>query len=845
MNFDLMLTHREFFWRNIPCRALLYIDEHSKFTAAHPRSRILIRESVRNPKLLPTIHVNAELEEVDDDKSLYDEDSQECDAAFFDCMGSTACTDCFDQMIENTIDWAGVTQDTQCDTVVAALQKKNICTTLGTGQSTDRTLFCKTFKSCVEFDAASVYNKTEVILDCNALDKCDWPGIHKSFIGDGVCQDAYYNTCYNTKVCGYDYGDCCKDTCERQKSGFSKCGTDGYACRDPNSISCDPTLTMLCPASSYKNDDKDRLVPVCSKDESLYRLVMYDSFGDGWEDTTITILPTTGASQGQKLTPVYTGGLKSGAEGTEYLCLSLNPMCYQVNVTGGMWGREASWYIKGFNEGSPAVASGGGSMNCEFTVAGGSCINTCTGTSKHAPGQDPQYRDFKKMVNCIEDKCMLQVTACNADPSCAKCYAEEIPDYCFSIDSFLAVTDCSMCKCSGVDDSYFCNDKQAPGMIVPTPKNGGKEAQPIPCTPAQTLGGGKALIDFSKCMDNYDQTPLMLTDFDSNKFGELDLFEACAHEFRDKDNHGGRKALDCLQILVNAMDPDAKAGQPTAVIKQLATLLYTHGQTFCECANQASKDCPLCPSFFNFKTLIYEAIDACASLDNIDCDAWDEFQEPCQANLVQKFGSVNFAQKGQCEYMADKCGGTTPFPSFRRLDCQVELSADSWNFYLEYAKLCMASPDGRVVPGPPVPTPASAPVDTAPKAKTKPPTPYQPIDPNIKPKPYSGQVPTPTNDNGRPSYKSPDGDRKKSHWFRNLVLFGIVGGIGYYIYKRRADGFNFVRYRRMTNFGANDGGYGFDDSMYSGLSLESSTTFEPPSLPPTPMSMPNNGGYGA
>jgi hypothetical protein len=229
-------------------------------------------------------------------------------------------------------------------------------------------------------------------------------------------------------------------------------------------------------------------------------------------------------------------------------------------------------------------------------------------------------------------------------------------------------------------------------------------------------------------MDNYDQTPLMLTDFDSNKFGELDLFETCAHEFRDKDNHGGHKALDCLQILVNAMDPDAKTGQPTAVIKQLATLLYTHGQTFCECANQASKDCPLCPSFFNFKTLIYEAIDACASLDSIDCAAWDEFQEPCQANLVKKFGSVNFAQKGQCEYMADKCGSTTRFPSFRRLDCQVELAADSWNFYLEYAKLCMASRDGRVVPGPPVPTPTSAPVDTAPKAK---PTPYRPIVPNI------------------------------------------------------------------------------------------------------------------
>jgi len=78
----------------------------------------------------------------------------------------------------------------------------------------------------------------------------------------------------------------------------------------------------------------------------------------------------------------------------------------------------------------------------------------------------------------------------------------------------------------------------------------------------------------------------------------------------------------------------------------------------------------------------------------------------------------------------------------------------------------------------------------------------------------------------------------------------MVGGVGYYVYKRRSE-FSFVRYRRI---GGLDGGFGGfrggasnnmdDDGMYSGLSLESSTNFEPPSLPPTPMSMPNNGGYG-
>jgi hypothetical protein len=61
---------------------------------------------------------------------------------------------------------------------------------------------------------------------------------------------------------------------------------------------------------------------------------------------------------------------------------------------------------------------------------------------------------------------------------------------------------------------------------------------------------------------------------------------------------------------------------------------------------------------------------------------------------------------------------------------------------------------------------------------------------------------------------------------------GLLYG-AYCIYKRRADGFNFVPYRQLRHNYSN-----FDDQdMYSGLALESSTTFEPPTLPPTPMQL--------
>lgn len=63
---------------------------------------------------------------------------------------------------------------------------------------------------------------------------------------------------------------------------------------------------------------------------------------------------------------------------------------------------------------------------------------------------------------------------------------------------------------------------------------------------------------------------------------------------------------------------------------------------------RASADCPLCSSFIHVKTLLFESLDACKSLDEIDCDAWTEFQTPCKNNIVKEFGSVDFSSDDQC-----------------------------------------------------------------------------------------------------------------------------------------------------------------------------------------------------
>jgi hypothetical protein len=48
----------------------------------------------------------------------------------------------------------------------------------------------------------------------------------------------------------------------------------------------------------------------------------------------------------------------------------------------------------------------------------------------------------------------------------------------------------------------------------------------------------------------------MVTDFDNDNFGSLDLFEECAHIYGDTPLHGGKSALDCMKILYNLIDDD-------------------------------------------------------------------------------------------------------------------------------------------------------------------------------------------------------------------------------------------------------------------------------------------------
>jgi hypothetical protein len=293
-------------------------------------------------------------------------------------------------------------------------------------------------------------------------------------------------------------------------------------------------------------------------------------------------------------------------------------------------------------------------MECNFGVNGAKCQSTCSGKPNIDPSKDPAYKELKDLYACIEDKCVIQAGQCKNDAVCEKCFQQDTGDYCYGNDAFNAIVDCSLCKCSDRENKAFCDSKLAPGRPANIPSEDKQDQKMRECSPTETLQGGAAVMTFANC-SAIDQVSMIVTNYDENNFGDLDRFEACAHEFGSQSKKTGKRtALECLQILVNATQAENgqnASGAPVKAIAALARLLYHDAENFCDCAKQASDTCPLCSSFLHFKTLLYETMDACQSLDEIDCDAWKEFYNPCKTHLGEKFGTVDFSRKEQCDFV--------------------------------------------------------------------------------------------------------------------------------------------------------------------------------------------------
>ena len=95
-----------------------------------------------------------------------------------------------------------------------------------------------------------------------------------------------------------------------------------YGCLDPAADNYDSTATV----------DPNN---VCCYDNYLY-VEMFDSFGDGWDISSMTITDVLG-------NVVFTGTIPSGNFNDGYFCAPDG--CYNVNISQGFWNSEISWQI--------------------------------------------------------------------------------------------------------------------------------------------------------------------------------------------------------------------------------------------------------------------------------------------------------------------------------------------------------------------------------------------------------------------------------------------------------------------------------------------------------------------
>ena len=82
----------------------------------------------------------------------------------------------------------------------------------------------------------------------------------------------------------------------------------------------------------------------CGDEALIYRLMLFDQGGDGWQGTTFTIYPSTSGSAMFESEPIQSGTLPDGFEDTAWLCLLDG--CYEIVVGGGVAPSEVGFAFR-------------------------------------------------------------------------------------------------------------------------------------------------------------------------------------------------------------------------------------------------------------------------------------------------------------------------------------------------------------------------------------------------------------------------------------------------------------------------------------------------------------------
>ena len=153
-----------------------------------------------------------------------------------------------------------------------------------------------------------------------------------------------------------------------------------YGCMDPSADNYDPNATV---------DPNNE----CCYDNYLY-VEMFDSFGDGWNGSIMTITDILGDT-------LFSGGVPSGSFNDAYFCAPNG--CHTIDVTNNPWNGEVSWRITQPSTGDTLVdqPSPGSNITVQLEVGANACAVGCT---------DPTALNFDPIAVTDDGSCIYACT---------------------------------------------------------------------------------------------------------------------------------------------------------------------------------------------------------------------------------------------------------------------------------------------------------------------------------------------------------------------------------------------------------------------------------------------------
>ena len=361
-------------------------------------------------------------------------------------------------------------------------------------------------------------------------------GLVESFticIDLSVCTDVIFAASnYYSSECSWDIVDAAGNLLASGGPASGQVGTCAVSgCTDPTATNYDPTATV---------DDGSCTYP-CLLDEVT--LVLYDSYGDGWNGGSLTIDGVSYTQDDANYSWPYT----PGASESFLVCIDLS-VCTDVIYAAGSFSSENSWEI--YDAAGNLLASGPNASGQVGTCA----VYGCT---------DPAADNYDPAATADDGSCTYTILGCTDPLACNYDANANTDDGSCTYPAMYY--DCNGVCINDADGDGICDELEIPGCTDATACN---------YDPAATDNDGSCILP-DGCTDP------TASNYDANAVCDDGSCIACVYGCTDntQSNYDANATCDdgsCVPFTYGCMDPTAINYNPTVTADD-GSCLYLPG----------------------------------------------------------------------------------------------------------------------------------------------------------------------------------------------------------------------------------------------------------------------------